>query len=82
MSFEGGKASRRPFFTEFCVYQTNKEQPKDDRSFAFLMDPDDDDESELCYSLSARVYDSRGQLKQGASGFFTLRSFASIEKSS
>ena len=67
----------KPFYTEFCVYQsTDKEESGNNGDDT--KDSNGDDEAdvelpELCCSKIARVYNFEGKLKQGCTSFYTLR---------
>ena len=63
----------RPFVTEFCVFQSSTPS----RSVSSTASDDNtDEEPELCCSKISRVYNYKGQLKQGVTSFFTLKRFA------
>lgn len=67
----------KPFFTEFCVYQSADVQDDDEAETNSSGDGEEEDAEiklpELCCSKNARVYNYQGNLKQGCSSFFTLR---------
>lgn len=60
---DASNKSAKPFFTEFCLYQSTAD------------DADEDSLPELCCSKISRVYNYAGQLKQGVSSFYALQRF-------
>lgn len=59
----------KPFFTEFCVYQSTLEDAGNLESSL-----------ETVCSKIARVYNFEGKLKQGCTSFYTLKSFDTMKE--
>lgn len=72
---EAIKDSPKPFYTEFCLYQSSDEGPTEVSQVEEAKLPE-----VICSKLS-RVYNYAGQLKQGVSSFYTFKRFGMEEES-
>mmetsp|Transcript_33872 Transcript_33872/g.82108 ORF Transcript_33872/g.82108 Transcript_33872/m.82108 type:complete len:549 (-) Transcript_33872:59-1705(-) len=68
------KDPKKPFFTEFCLYQSTDEGPVE------IADVEEAKLPEVCCSKLSRVYNYAGQLKQGISSFYTFNRFGMEEE--
>ncbi|CAJ1969086.1 unnamed protein product [Cylindrotheca closterium] len=70
---EATKDLNKPFFTEFCLYQSEDDAPVE------IGELDEAKLPEVCCSKLSRVYNYAGQLKQGISSFYTFKRFGMEE---
>ncbi|KAL3940382.1 MAG: hypothetical protein SGBAC_005085 [Bacillariaceae sp.] len=68
------KDPNKPFFTEFCLYQSTDDGPIE------IAEAENAKLPEICCSKLSRVYNYAGQLKQGVSSFYTFKRFGMEEE--
>lgn len=70
-----GTLQSKPFFTEFCVYQSTQEE-EGNSVVPASSDPETALPAVVC-SRICRLYNTEGQLKQGCTSFYSLKRFDS-----
>jgi hypothetical protein len=73
----------KPFYTEFCVFQSTKAKEENGVSADGSGSLNNDEEMpalpELLCSKISRLYSADGQLQQGCTSFFTLQRFGATD---
>lgn len=81
LNFEQKGSNPKPFFTEFALCQSTKDDNDKSPSPPSLGAEMDDDDANLpkfpalCLSKTSRVYNHEGRLKQGCTSFYTFKRF-------